>query len=123
MTKAVYRKYKIDDKRVLSAKYNQKEINAMVLGLIRKIHDDPAVKMLNKAEQLEPDDTKNSKKKKRASSGRACCGGGNDEEEVQLQLFHHTLLDDRGREPEGGQLSSAVIIYLYYRLQRDLFVT
>lgn len=75
-----YTKYNLLDKKVISAKHQRSRINAMMLELLRRIHDNKDVKQRNKAEQFIPDE-EYVKKKKKAAATRACCGGGGEIEE------------------------------------------
>jgi len=81
--RSTYTKYNILDRKTLSAKHQRSKINAMMLELLRRIHDNKDVKERNKMEQFIPDEDY-VKKKKKATYTRACCGGVDYEEEVNL---------------------------------------
>jgi hypothetical protein len=85
VSRPTFTKYNILDKKILSAKHQRSKINAMMLELLRRIHDNKEVKERNKMEQFIPDEDY-VKKKKKAVSTRACCGGVDYEEEVNLYL-------------------------------------
>eukprot|EP00826_Nyctotherus_ovalis_P059007 TRINITY_DN816_c0_g1_i2.p2 TRINITY_DN816_c0_g1~~TRINITY_DN816_c0_g1_i2.p2 ORF type:complete len:115 (-),score=28.22 TRINITY_DN816_c0_g1_i2:139-483(-) len=75
-----YAKYNLLDRKRISAKHQRSKINAMMLELLRRIHDNKDVKQRNKVEQFIIDEDY-VKKKKKAAATRACCGGGGEVEE------------------------------------------
>lgn len=81
VSRLTFSKFNILDRKVLSAKHQRGKINAMMLELLRKIHDNKEVKARNRQEQLIPDED-HVKKKKRYAPARGCCGGGFDEEVI-----------------------------------------
>lgn len=86
VSRQTYSKYNILDKKIISAKHQRGKINALILELLRRIHDNKEVKTRNRMEQFIPDEDNTKKKKKRYAATRGCCGGVSMDEEVNLEV-------------------------------------
>jgi len=86
VSRKTYSKYNILDKKVISAKHQRGKISAMMLELLRRIHDNKEIKARNRMEQFVPDEDYAKKKKKRYASTQG--GSFSMNEEVHLNKIN-----------------------------------